>query len=100
MAYPCTKCGACCRRIDQVVLGATGVPEVLEDALKFPYEWDDTGRCSQLSATNECMVYETRPRICRVEEMLAITGITLEDNIKVCNMLMDWDHMPKHFRIL
>ena len=51
-AYPCTRCGACCRRVDLI----PGFPE--------PARPD--GSCSRLLPDNSCAIYETRPAICRL----------------------------------
>lgn len=52
-SFECTKCGACCRAI-----GA------------FPtmdkYDRGD-GVCKHLTPANLCAIYETRPKICRVD---------------------------------
>jgi len=54
MSFPCTSCGACCARV------------------KGPYkEWLDLrpdGSCVNYDrATKECMIYETRPGMCKVD---------------------------------
>ena len=48
-AFPCTKCGACCRRAPQ-----TGWVPAAEN-----------GHCLHLQDDNTCGIYETRPQICR-----------------------------------
>lgn len=53
MKFQCSKCGACCRRA-----GLFGLMPSRED-----------GACIHLAEDNTCMIYETRPEICRVERM-------------------------------
>lgn len=55
MTFPCTGCGACCRRI-------AGIPEIAN------YDRGD-GTCQHLTNDNACAIYEFRPRVCRVDEM-------------------------------
>jgi len=57
--FPCSKCGACCRR-------AGVVPKVFWNGIIDP---DEMGVCRHLRADNTCDVYETRPPICRVSTL-------------------------------
>ncbi|WQZ86776.1 YkgJ family cysteine cluster protein [Helicobacter pylori] len=54
--FPCTSCGLCCKNI-------TGIIELIEfDA--------GNGVCKFLDLeTNLCKIYESRPLICRIDEV-------------------------------
>ena len=55
-AFPCTRCGACCRNV--------GVSPLLSHLDR------GDGICRHLDVdTNLCRIYETRPKICRVSDM-------------------------------
>ena len=51
--FPCTQCGACCRRA-----GETGLMPSKED-----------GSCVYLNGENQCDIYEDRPEHCSVKSM-------------------------------
>jgi len=94
--YPCTSCGACCRRIDKIVEGFKQI------GLEFPYKWDEQGVCEKL-VDNKCSVYETRPLMCNIEGVAEYMGIPREEffamNIKVCNRLIKEDGLDESFLI-
>lgn len=74
MTFPCTKCGACCRLV------GTLDPELDRGDLVCKYLGDD----------NLCTVYETRPRICRVDELRpaeTTTDTWYRLNLDVCDEL-------------
>ena len=54
----CSRCGACCRNVDLV-------PEELREGVVAPRK---DGSCVHLMEGNLCDVYESRPKVCRVEE--------------------------------
>jgi uncharacterized protein len=97
--YPCTSCGACCRRIDKIVEGFNKLDKL---ELNFPYKWDETGRCEKLVG-DLCSVYEDRPLICNIEKVAAYFDLSrvefFIENIKVCNRLMDEEGLDEKFRI-
>ena len=57
-AFPCTRCGACCRKLAKSTLYAQ-----LDRG-------DGVCRHLDLNA-NLCRIYETRPTICRVSDMFS-----------------------------
>lgn len=83
MSFPCTKCGACCRRV-----GSSPYSEHLAGR---------DGRCRHLNADNTCSIYEQRPDVCRVDLMLERFGIPkhfgYEANAALCNRWMREDGM-------
>lgn len=54
--FPCTACGACCRNLSRSPLYAS-----LDRGDGTCRHFDDS--------TNLCSIYDTRPAICRVDEM-------------------------------
>jgi len=36
---------------------------------KFPFKYDEKGRCENLGEDNLCKVYETRPLVCSIEKL-------------------------------
>lgn len=101
MIFPCTSCGACCRRISTAVKNFyTDDPK---NPLYFPYSWDKNGVCENLTADNKCSVYKKRPLLCNVEKFADFIGIErdkfFEYNIRACNRLMDEDNLSLELRI-
>lgn len=86
--FPCTSCGACCRRV-------RGIDP------NWPVGSDGKS-CIHLNEDNSCAIYENRPRICRVNE-LKPPRMTLEDwynlNAAACNYMMDEDGLPEGLRL-
>lgn len=59
--FPCVACGACCRRLT----------ELMPDAATRAHHGlvaDADGACDSLTADGRCDRYETRPRVCRISE--------------------------------
>lgn len=83
MSFPCTKCGACCRRV--------GLSPFAEDLA------DRDGSCRHLNADNTCSIYEQRPDVCRIDLMLDRLAIPqqfgYEANAALCNKWMREDGM-------
>jgi uncharacterized protein len=84
MKFPCTSCGACCRRAG-VVARFVG-PEA------FPHAIRPDDSCSQLTPDNKCAVYETRPPICRIASHF-------EENSAQCNAWVREDGLPDSFLV-
>lgn len=103
MSFPCTSCGACCRRI-KVAVEAVGNPPAGE-LLHFPHTWDESGRCEHLQADHRCAIYSDRPLICRVDDLADLLDpelpreVFIRENIKACNIMMDEDGVSDGFRI-
>jgi len=82
-SFPCTRCGACCRRVGDV-----------DPSLGSP--------CMHLTADNECAIYETRPFFCRVDDMRPkgwTAGWWHTVNAVNCNKLQEDDDMPPKYRL-
>lgn len=103
MDFPCSGCGACCRRIKTIVESLEEYNNDFYSKNEFPYNWDESGRCEMLSEDNKCKVYENRPLICNVKEVSSFYSMSQEKfyllNASVCNSLMDEDGTPKEFRL-
>ena len=88
MKFPCTSCGACCRRVAQVP--DHGLPV------------KDDGSCGHL-VNNLCSIYHHRPDICRVDKMVddiaehhgmdRIQSLNLV--ARLCNSFQEEDGMDK-----
>lgn len=100
--FPCTGCGACCRRIhnlkdysDKLALD-NNMPEI-----SFPYGHNN-GACEKL-IDNKCSVYEDRPLICNVDKMQEILkidkSIFYKMNADVCNDFIKESGMDESFLI-
>lgn len=100
-SFPCTGCGCCCRRIEQAVK-YFNIKES-SHPLYFPYKWDKNGVCENLTADNQCKVYENRPLLCNVKEIAKYFNLNEQEfyktNIRACNTLMETDNIPLQFRI-
>jgi Fe-S-cluster containining protein len=99
--FPCSGCGLCCQYAGRAVVIARNLIEggndgaYVKEVAAFPFEFDATGRCSQLNADNSCAVYDQRPDICSVERNWAkhfATVVSKSDHFKssaqLCNSLM------------
>lgn len=114
ITFPCSSCGACCRRIGQIISSArAGEPETthpyLSAFLSFPYQIEQDGRCSMLNADNKCSVYHERPAICNIKDVwyqffkdsgryMNVNAFYIH-NVKVCNELMIVDNMDAKYFI-
>ena len=101
-SFPCSGCGACCRKIDRAVKNAKELD--IDVDLSFPYKWDEKGVCEMLE-DNKCKIYEDRPLLCRIDDLQKL----LEDRIgkeefyrltaQACNSLIDEFKLDKSFKI-
>lgn len=91
MKFPCTGCGACCKMINRHSVYI--VRDDPEHPFYFPYQWDKTGRCENLTEENKCKVYENRPLMCNVDALIDALELDREEfyeiNVKVCWDLAD-----------
>ena len=91
MIFPCTKCGACCRRAHLVQ----------------PFLWGDCihGGCIMLSADNLCEVYKSRPLICNIEKSKELLypdkdmSKHYKDSAEICNRFIKEDGMDEKYLI-
>ena len=107
MNYPCTKCGACCRRIDKSIEHVKRLQKINErfKAISdFPYTFDKTGRCENLQDDNTCKVYDHRPAICKLDVWFTFFDMPLEEfyamNIEACNEAMKEDGIFEIYKIV
>ncbi len=88
MTFPCTSCGACCKRVKHL------------DPY-WPLRADDA--CYFLNPDNTCAIYDARPEVCRVEEMGRRFAYTQTEwfnvNAVACNQLQLEDGIGEEFRV-
>lgn len=88
--FPCTTCGLCCKNIN---------------GIKALEHFNHNGICINLNTDNTCKIYNTRPLVCRVDEMYEkfYSHISKRDfyneNIKICNILQEKANLDKKYRI-
>ena len=98
-SFPCTSCGACCRKLKQAIsnLKSIGID------VDFPYKWDENGVCEMLSEDNKCLVYHDRPVICNVEKLAEYLGFDTKEfyvmNSKACNELIKESNLPEKYLV-
>lgn len=87
--FPCTGCGACCRMIKWV-----------SELVEFPHEIGEDGVCSKL-VDNKCTVYDDRPLICRVDDLIGEGDKKkwYEINAAACNKLQEDFGIDKSYRV-
>lgn len=94
MKFPCSGCGACCRRVWWIG------PEALES---HGLSMKEDGSCTNLLSDNSCAIYESRPDICRVDAQADKFDMDTKEyyleNIALCNQWMDEDDMS-HLKII
>lgn len=79
-SFPCTQCGACCRF-------AGAVPNFPEPVLP------GTQQCVHLDSANRCVVYSTRPEVCRIAGYHELNAVA-------CNTLQLIAKVPAKYRII
>ncbi len=90
MEFPCSKCGACCRR-------AGLIPD-------FPEPVHKDNSCTHLLDDNSCAIYEDRPDICSVDKVRKYFPFLTEKEyvnatIQVCNEMIDADGLDQSYKI-
>ena len=91
--FPCTGCGLCCQNI-------TNIEELKTYDL-------GNGTCKYFDAMNlECIIYDDRPNICRVDKMFDLVyhkEFTREEfyigNANICNNLQEQYKVDKKFKV-
>jgi len=90
MPYPCTRCGACCRRLH-------ALRGIVPDAMIA-----DDGSCVHLVG-NDCSIYDQRPLVCRIDEVIDAKGMdkatAYEATATICNAFMDQDGLDQGLRV-
>jgi len=98
-SYPCIKCGLCCKRVDIAVKRAEAL-----GFEKFPFNWDETGKCEMLGEDNLCIVYEHRPLICNIEKIIEVYGLDKKDfynmNIESCNSMLEEKNRTERIELI
>lgn len=91
MTFPCTQCGACCRRVGLMDPG-------------WPWLAVDGRTCSKLGVDNTCTIYADRPLVCRVDEMIDLVGgfdrtTWYRLTADICNAQQVEDGMAESYRV-
>lgn len=98
MIFPCTKCGACCKKVG-FAIGMD--PEFAEG---FPFGATPEGHCEMLGENDECLVYETRPDVCRIDVMQTKYDISEREYFQltamVCNKLQENLRLDESLRVI
>jgi len=69
MAFNCTECGECCRKLGSILEQSyTHIPWMRPMVKAFPYKVKEDGSCEML-VDNRCSVYEDRPLMCNIDRM-------------------------------
>lgn len=101
--FPCSGCGACCKRVDKSLAAIKNQNPGISIKEIFPHKVDESGRCEMLLPDNSCKVYDSRPFICSVDNLQGISGMDKQEfynlTIKECNKLMDETDVDHKFRI-
>ncbi len=82
LQFNCSKCGLCCSGIGKVIEAAKKFDSPMaEEMRKFPYSYDESGRCENLGDDNMCKVYDNRPDICSIDKVYErfISGISRKE---------------------
>jgi len=100
--FPCTGCGQCCSRIQNLKEFSDKLAEEKNmPDISFPYGNKD-GVCEKL-IDNKCSVYEDRPLICSVDKMQEILKINrplfYKMNADICNSFIKESGMDESFLI-
>lgn len=98
--FPCTGCGACCKRLH-------AVPQDL-----FPQDWIlPNGHCGFLNKVNACTIYSERPPVCKTREMFKkqtrekgpFKGMNRKEyyraTAEVCNRWQEEDGIDEKYRV-
>lgn len=98
LKFECSGCGSCCKRISTAVETTKHIP-----AFKFPYTWDENGKCEMLMDDNSCKVYKDRPLLCNVEKVAKFLKLNKKkfyaENHKSCLQMQEIDNVDEKYRL-
>lgn len=109
--YPCTSCGACCRRIGQIVAHSKQLiregeqPQIIIDFANFPHAFNEMGKCEHLQDDNTCAIYETRPDVCNIKRTRELyfpqqnIADYFSQNAMTCNILIGSEGLEEKYYI-
>jgi Fe-S-cluster containining protein len=70
----------------------------------FPFSATPEGHCEMLGDNNECLVYDTRPDVCRIDVMQTKYDIPEQEYFKltamVCNKLQENLRLDESLRVI
>ena len=68
MAFHCTSCGQCCKKLGELLEGSRRIPWMRPMVEAFPHKVLEDGSCEML-VDNRCSVYEDRPLMCNIDRI-------------------------------
>lgn len=71
MDFPCTSCGLCCKKIQEIkenIESYKELPVMYQAIQEFPYGVKEDGSCLKLT-NGLCEVYEDRPLLCNIRRL-------------------------------
>jgi len=104
--FPCTMCGACCRKVGEIVIAA----ESQGQSLGYDFPVNDDGSCghsipiidAEGKTAMSCEIYRNRPDICRIE-LCVPSDMTSDEYHKVtamhCNLMQEQYGIESRFRV-
>lgn len=107
MTFPCTGCGACCRKVGVMVDRVRQEEQYPEGTIgrlvqDFPFNYSESGSCEML-IDGKCSIYSERPLICRVDELGFKLGLNqiewYKENVESCHDLMEEEGILDKYRI-
>lgn len=104
--FPCTMCGACCRKVGEVVIAAesNGID------LGYAFPINDDGSCAHSIAIIDaegktavsCEIYQNRPEVCRIGYAMP-PDMTTKQYIRYtamhCNLFQEEYEIDERFRV-
>jgi Fe-S-cluster containining protein len=70
----------------------------------FPFNATPEGHCEMLGENDECLVYDTRPDVCRIDVMQTKSDITEKEYFQltamVCNKLQENLGLDESLRVI
>lgn len=113
--FPCSSCGACCRRVGNIVSAAVrlvsegSVDPFIAAFASFPHAFKQDGSCVQLNELNQCSIYANRPDVCDIDtawKLFFQNSGKYEDvkafyrhNAQICNKLIDEDKLSVDYHV-
>ena len=105
MKFPCTGCGQCCRRLDEILAGLSKVNNPALQFLleKFPYAPNPDGSCPMLQ-DGLCAIYNDRPMLCNLETIQRVLDVPdavwFQLNAASCNKLIREAELDEAWMVL
>ena len=69
MAFNCTGCGLCCKKMSYILNKPAPYPFLIKPTQDFPYGVKEDGSCEKLDENDRCTVYDNRPLLCSIDRL-------------------------------